>query len=66
MIKWNWLVQSMLQIMQFAIAMSLLILALDWVLGDGSQRAWMAVLGVMRWKIWTGLTVSLREAMALA
>jgi hypothetical protein len=37
----------MLHILQFGIALSMLILALDWVLGDGSQGAWMAVLGVM-------------------
>ena len=33
--------------LQFGVAMSLLILTLDWVIADGSQRAWLAVLGVV-------------------
>jgi hypothetical protein len=43
----GWLIQSTLQILQLAIALSMLILAVDWVLGDGSQGSWIAVLGVM-------------------
>ena len=47
MVKWGWLTQASLRVMQFGVAVSMLILAVDWVLGDGSQRALLAVLAVI-------------------
>ena len=47
LLKWGWLIQTMLRVMQFGVAVSMLILTLDWVIADGSQRAWLAVLGVI-------------------
>ena len=47
LVKWVWLTQTMLRVLQFGIAVSMLILTLDWVIADGSQRAWLAVLGVL-------------------
>jgi hypothetical protein len=46
LVKWGWLIQSTLQVLQFALALSMLILAVDLVIGDGSQGSWLAVLGV--------------------
>ena len=45
----NWLkhYRPALRIVQIVIAIVMLLLALDWALGDGSQRAWLALLGIV-------------------
>jgi hypothetical protein len=47
LVKWGWLIQRMLQVLQLGIAASMLILAVDLVIGDGTQGSWLAVLGVL-------------------
>ena len=45
----NWLRQyrPALRIVQIVIAIAMLLLAFDWALGDGTQRAWLALLGIV-------------------